>query len=30
MVNGELISERRLFGGEELVIGETFFRFRVM
>ena len=30
MVNGELISERRLFGGEELVIGETFVRFRVM
>jgi uncharacterized coiled-coil protein SlyX/uncharacterized protein YciU (UPF0263 family) len=30
MVNGELISERRLFGGEELVSGETFFRFRVM
>jgi uncharacterized coiled-coil protein SlyX len=30
MVNGELIAERRLFGGEELVIGETFFRFRVM
>ncbi len=30
MVNGELISERRLFGGEEVVIGETFFRFRVM
>jgi hypothetical protein len=25
-----LISERRLFGGEEVVIGETFFRFRVM
>ena len=30
MVNGELIAERRLFGGEEVVIGETFFRFRVM
>jgi hypothetical protein len=30
LVNGELITERRLFGGEELIIGETFFRFRIM
>jgi hypothetical protein len=30
LVNGELISERRLFGGEELIIGETFFRFRLI
>ncbi|MFH1466246.1 MAG: FHA domain-containing protein [Pseudomonadota bacterium] len=30
LVNGELITERRLFGGEEVIIGETFFRFRVM
>ena len=30
LVNGELITERRLFGGEEIVIGETFFRFRIM
>ena len=30
MINGELISERRLFGGEEVIIGETFYRFRVM
>jgi len=29
-VNGELITERRLFGGEEIVVGETFFRFRIM
>ncbi len=30
LVNGELVTERRLFGGEEVVIGETFFRFRIM
>ena len=30
LVNGELITDRRLFGGEEIVIGETFFRFRIM
>jgi hypothetical protein len=29
LVNGELISERRLYGGEELKIGETLFRFRL-
>lgn len=29
LVNGELISERRLYGGEELKIGETVFRFRL-
>jgi len=28
LVNGALITERRLFGGEEVVVGETFFRFR--
>ena len=26
----KLITERRLFGGEEVIIGETFFRFRIM
>lgn len=30
LVNGEHITERRLFGGEEVIIGETFFRFRIM
>lgn len=30
LVNGELITERRLFGGEEVIIGETFFRFRLV
>jgi hypothetical protein len=30
LVNGELITERRLFGGEEVLIGETFFRFRIL
>lgn len=30
LVNGELITERRLFGGEEIIIGETFFRFRIL
>jgi len=30
LVNGELVTERRLFGGEEVIIGETFFRFRIM
>ena len=29
LVNGELISERRLYGGEEIKIGETNFRFRL-
>jgi hypothetical protein len=29
-VNGEVVSERRLFGGEEIIVGETFFRFRIM
>ena len=30
LVNGELITDRRLFGGEEVIVGETFFRFRIM
>ncbi len=30
LVNGELIQERRLFGGEEIIIGETNFRFRIL
>jgi hypothetical protein len=30
LVNGELVTERRLFGGEEVVIGETTFRFIIM
>lgn len=30
LVNAELITERRLFGGEEVIIGETYFRFRIM
>lgn len=30
LVNGDLITDRRLFGGEEIIIGETFFRFRIM
>jgi len=30
LVNGELITDRRLFGGEEVVVGETYFRFRIM
>ncbi len=30
LVNGDLITDRRLFGGEEVIIGETFFRFRIM
>ncbi|MFK7928376.1 MAG: FHA domain-containing protein [Myxococcota bacterium] len=30
LVNGELITERRLFGGEEIIVGETFFRFRIL
>jgi len=29
LVNGEHVTERRLFGGEEIIIGETFFRFRI-
>ncbi len=30
LINGELVTERRLFGGEEIIIGETYFRFRIM
>ena len=30
LVNGVPITERRLFGGEEVIIGETFFRFRIL
>ena len=30
MNGGKLITERLLFGGEEIIIGETFFRFRIM
>jgi len=30
LVGGELITEHRLLGGEEIIIGETFFRFRIM
>ncbi|MBN1336303.1 MAG: FHA domain-containing protein [Deltaproteobacteria bacterium] len=30
MVGGDLVSERRLLGGEQILIGETFFRFRIM
>jgi hypothetical protein len=30
LVDGELITERKLDGGEEIIIGETFFRFRMM
>jgi hypothetical protein len=30
IVNGARVAERRLFGGEEIIIGETFFRFRIM
>lgn len=29
LVDGEMIKERRLFGGEEIIIGETAFRFRI-
>lgn len=29
LVDGELITEKRLLGGEEVIIGETFFRFRI-
>ena len=29
-VNGELIQERQLLGGEELTIGETLYRFRLI
>lgn len=28
LVDGELVTERRLVGGEELIVGESFFRFR--
>lgn len=28
LVDGELITEKRLVGGEELIVGESFFRFR--
>jgi hypothetical protein len=30
LINGELVTERRLFGGEEIIIGETYFRFRIV
>ncbi len=30
LVGGELVTEHRLLGGEEIIIGETFFRFRIM
>ncbi len=30
LVNGELITERRLSGDEEIIIGDTFFRFRML
>jgi len=30
LVNGELVTERRLFGGEEVIVGETYFRFRLV
>ncbi len=29
LVDGEMVKERRLFGGEEITIGETAFRFRI-
>ena len=29
LVDGELITEKRLLGGEEVIVGETFFRFRI-
>jgi hypothetical protein len=29
LVDGELITEKRLLGGEEIIVGETFFRFRI-
>jgi hypothetical protein len=29
LVDGELVKEKRLVGGEEVIIGETFFRFRI-
>lgn len=29
LVDGELITEKRLLGGEEVIIGETFFKFRI-
>jgi hypothetical protein len=29
LVDGELITKKRLFGGEEVIVGETFFRFRI-
>lgn len=30
LVNGELITQRQLVGGEEIVVGDTFFRFRLL
>lgn len=30
LVNGERATTRRLFGGEEIIVGETFFRFRLL
>lgn len=29
LVDGQLVTEKRLFGGEEIIVGETMFRFRV-
>ncbi len=29
LVDGELITEKRLVGGEEVIVGESFFRFRI-
>jgi hypothetical protein len=29
-LNGDLVTERRLYGGEEILIGESNFRFRIM
>jgi hypothetical protein len=29
LVDGELITDKRLVGGEEVIVGETFFRFRI-
>jgi len=30
LVNGELVTKRRLWGGEEIITGDTFFRFRLL
>lgn len=29
-INGERVTERKLVGGEEIIIGSTFFRFRIL